>query len=1031
MSNENVFVVDGSMLLKYTGQGGDLVIPDGIKSINTYGTFPDDMKFSTVTLPDSFGGDFLSVMGLNNALADKTAAYIVDPEHPSLACIDGVLYNKERTILVSCPGQKEGELILPKTVQKIEIGALDKACGITALRVDSDNGTICDHGGLLYSKDKKELLACPSGMSGTATLAAETESINFGALEGCPHVTAYIVPPENAHFASIDGVLYNKTADCLVKYPEGRDGEFVVPDCVHSCDEYAFQRAHKLTKITIPASVQKLSGDAFRAAVNLKELIMPSAIYDRQARNGALLEWVELTGAGRHFSQDGVIFFRWNNGTVELDTCPRGRSTPYTVPDGIAEIAERAFQGCKKLPEIYFAGKIPKMAQYAFLDCTSLQIPKQYLRTADKVPVAFALKEKDFDQTDFQWIAIHQTAKLWKEAVERFIIPLNKADFFQGMLDIMAGLKKIPKATGMNVLEFVQTWNTELKGQQIRTLREILVSQKCSAAVEAMDADSRLQAALSGEESIQSKNYDDPIEQLIRDNWVSSKLVEKTQRLVTTGIAYQGSEKLCHPDVLTFILAAYAEQMDRAVNFYSEYKTSFVRAVKHPVADQAAAALDRDAFLEFLESLAKDDRNLTSGYLIALGRYATPAKITKLISQMRDWENWGYGPNGRKAIIIARGGLMLSDTREAMLAVDKVGGLDYYAGIRGTTAEDLRDTVLSDFGLDEDGKKVCDLGNGHSVEIRLNTDLSLEIYDLTTNRIVKSIPKKGADPECHVRVNAVFSDMKKNAKKIAKARNDRLFQAFLEAAEFPAASWKNAYLKNPLLRQVASLLVWEQEGVTFTILNRGVITHDENPMTLTNAPIRLAHPMEMDVDLVTSWQKYFNTKGLKQMFPQIWEPVFDPASVQKDRYDGCTVPVLTMSKQKKHGMGVDGLGAYSDGFELWLTDCAIQAEPSDWRYVPGVNDDFFYTLGDFTFKKYTRWTNHIVGWFDRYVIIDKIKKDDASVQSILSGFTLAQITEFINLASENNCTNVTAILLDYKNRNFADFDPMEEFALDL
>ena len=119
MSNENVFVVDGSMLLKYTGQGGDLVIPDGIKSINTYGTFPDDMKFSTVTLPDSFEGNFSQILVLNHVLADKTAAYIVSPEHPSLACIDGVLYNKERTILVSCPGQKEGELILPKLSKRL------------------------------------------------------------------------------------------------------------------------------------------------------------------------------------------------------------------------------------------------------------------------------------------------------------------------------------------------------------------------------------------------------------------------------------------------------------------------------------------------------------------------------------------------------------------------------------------------------------------------------------------------------------------------------------------------------------------------------------------------------------------------------------------------------------------------------------------------------------------------------------------------------------------------------------------------
>ena len=36
----------------------------------------------------------------------------------------------------------------------------------------------------------------------------------------------------------------------------------------------------------------------------------------------------------------------------------------------------------------------------------------------------------------------------------------------------------------------------------------------------------------------------------------------------------------------------------------------------------------------------------------------------------------------------------------------------------------------------------------------------------------------------------------------------------------------------------------------------------------------------------------------------------------------------------------------------------------------------------------------------------------------------------IRIATENNAVNVTAMLLDYKNENFHDFDPMDEFSLD-
>lgn len=45
-------------------------------------------------------------------------------------------------------------------------------------------------------------------------------------------------------------------------------------------------------------------------------------------------------------------------------------------------------------------------------------------------------------------------------------------------------------------------------------------------------------------------------------------------------------------------------------------------------------------------------------------------------------------------------------------------------------------------------------------------------------------------------------------------------------------------------------------------------------------------------------------------------------------------------------------------------------------------------------------------------------------------FTLAQVTEMIRVAQEAQAVNVLALLLEYKNAHFADFDPMEEFTLE-
>ena len=87
-------------------------------------------------------------------------------------------------------------------------------------------------------------------------------------------------------------------------------------------------------------------------------------------------------------------------------------------------------------------------------------------------------------------------------------------------------------------------------------------------------------------------------------------------------------------------------------------------------------------------------------------------------------------------------------------------------------------------------------------------------------------------------------------------------------------------------------------------------------------------------------------------------------------------------------------------------------------------------MGKFSFSKYTRKVNHIVSLLDSWTVEDRLKKDDISVMDLMSGFTLAQITEFIKTAQEANAVNVLALLLEYKNVHFADFDPMDEFTLE-
>ena len=407
-------------------------------------------------------------------------------------------------------------------------------------------------------------------------------------------------------------------------------------------------------------------------------------------------------------------------------------------------------------------------------------------------------------------------------------------------------------------------------------------------------------------------------------------------------------------------------------------------------------------------------------------RYANEAVMRELTSRAPSWSSSSSGIEA-PSLKAFRHANLYSETRAAMMFADRYHELSLYARVRNTDEDTLRDRFLSDVGLETDGTKKYDLGNG-TVTAVLQKDLSFLIC-LENGKTAKSIPKKGADETLYAIANADFTEMKKNVKKIIKNRKDILFSDFLSGHIRTAEAWLESYTKNPLLRFAASLLVWSQNSKTFLLTENGAILSDGTPYEiLKDMDISLAHPMEMAKDDLTAWQKYFTENKLKQPFEQIWEPVIDRETVLENRYKDCMIPYYRLIKREKHGIFVSDED-FHDIIEIKFTDCEAKIERVDWKFHEIAPDDRF-EIQSFAFSEYTRTVNHITAYLDRITVYDKIRKDDISVEWLLPNFTLAQIMEFIEIAAENNSVNVTALLLNYKNENFSDFDPMDEFSLD-
>lgn len=527
---------------------------------------------------------------------------------------------------------------------------------------------------------------------------------------------------------------------------------------------------------------------------------------------------------------------------------------------------------------------------------------------------------------------------------------------------------------------------------------------------------------------------DNPIESYCLDNFNPSlqetflKKIKVSDKYFKS-VQYKNSEQMAPAFVVECAVVPYMQQLTNIPTRIADYKKDYSSFVLSSKADKVAEALDQESFEEMLDKLIGEDIPSVYHTLVPYGRFASGKQISRLVARMNKWKNWdNYSGTGRKSIVVARGAILLNDSREAMLFADKAGILNQYSRIRGVETEVLRDGVLADFGLDKDGRKTFDLGNT-TVEVSVNNELKLNLYNVNADKMVKSIPKRGADPEKYANAKAEVADIKKNLKGIVKNRTNLLFNAFLSGKTRQPDSWKSSYLNNFILHKVGELVVWNQNENTFILTENGIIDCNGNEYGINDKdPIGVAHPMHMKNGEAKAWQKYFTSHGLKQPFEQVWEPVIDMGKFKPNRYEGRMIPYYKLLKNEKHGISVYD-GDFHNEIDISFSDCDARVERIDWaRHQIDMNHRF--EVKSITPRRKTRVANHVIAYLDQITAIDRIIADDTTIVETLHDCSLAQITDYINIANDNSATNVLAMLMDYKNNNYSDFDPMDEFVLD-
>ncbi len=787
-----------------------------------------------------------------------------------------------------------------------------------------------------------------------------------------------------------------------------------IPDTVTSIGDYAFQGCHSLTRLTLPSSLTSIGTDAFWGPVlqynefdSCKYLGNPETPYlvlvhptNRRITEAAVSPQTK-------FILDGAFM-----GCTALKT--------VNVPDSVIAIGNRAFEDCNALetvtlPENTGAVKIPPSVLKTLVLTPKIwsQLPLKtqfgiYMSFRDKsLTLAYDTCINDYTPIGEELLALLSDSPTAKECN-------TAAIFIESALAHGASLELLERI--YNVLKTVKT------GKK---------------AVAALESNAAFMTAVSGKEaSFEGKELDRLMGRIMLESKLTFKAVES--RLSDLyGLKLSDFSELpevktkegetADPRVIAWLMSAHEVLKKEYPQVTAGYKHPNIR----PEASEVIALLDGESLQAMLTALLETHvgaagRSRKNFLTYPICRYADEELMRKLTAKAPKWRSKLSGDDAPPfhAFIHA---VIYNETRSAMLFADKYGVLDSYAEIRGTDADTVRDKYLSDVGLSPEGTKSYDLGN-QTVTIRLLDDLTYGIQ-LPDGKSPKALPKKGADTEKYELAVNDFKEMQTATKKIVKNRVSNLFEAFLCKKARSGLDWKSGYLRNPLLRSVARLLVWEQSGKLFTVDESGAVTADGAAVEIAdNENVFLAHPMEMKPEEVSLWQSYFLTRGLKQPFEQIWEPIIDIEGFDIHRYKGCEIPFYRFKDKKKHGINVSAFDFYED-YKITFDGCdAVINRIDERKYFSDINAG--YEVEAIVFPAFDRKVNHVLAYLDRITVYGRILKGDTSIVKILPSFTLAQIMDFISFAAENKIAEIAASLMEYKKNAYPDYDPLDSLTLD-
>ena len=375
-----LFSKDMSQLIYYPSnkKGDTYKIPDEVKEFSedvNCGVFNYNQNLKSITINASvnlFTDYFVPLSQFD--YASKLEAIYVDSKNPYLTSDNGILYSKDKTILVSYPANySQTKYVMPDNVCEMSFNAFYGA------------------------KNLKEIQL-------SEKLGVSTYSVQY--FLGCEKLESINVPESNNDFYTVDGVLFRKRDfdgldnPSLISYPQNKkDSKYEVPTTVKSIEVSAFEGNANLSTIIVSDNVEEINGSAFMDCTSLSKVVLPSNL--KKIESWAFRNCTSLTNINIPASVTKV-------GVSAFLNCSSLNNV--TIPFNVTEIMIYAFGYRSESPDFNVYQKKDNFKIYCYSGTAGEQYAKENgfdyeLITAEKPAKVTGFKVKSISSTNvtLQW----------------------------------------------------------------------------------------------------------------------------------------------------------------------------------------------------------------------------------------------------------------------------------------------------------------------------------------------------------------------------------------------------------------------------------------------------------------------------------------------------------------------------------------------------------------------------------------------------------------------------------------------------